>query len=229
MTFWNWLDENASWIRSQVENETLDHADKITEEFEKDFPDLEWEIEVTDEGPWFFILSANGDLEKFGTVIESFQNAPKLTNWVVLPFKQPGSVDAEVHVGDTVLGYDAIWYRAEIVDMEDHHGLELDLYIEGLTEENSDELIQAAYLLLDNAVGEFDAATRLLSVGVEALNEDPDESEDLFPLAELPEFIEQLTDMELDEDEDDEDDDVEDEEDELDDDLEEEDESAQSK
>ena len=196
MSFWNWLQENTNWIQVEGGGDIEENSNKIAAEFEKYFPNLNWEIEITDEGPWFFILSADGEIEKFAEVLTAFQDAPEMPQWVVLPFRQPGSLDLDVEVAGRTLTYNDIWCEIEVVEMEDHLGIELTLLIRGLTEENEDEMADAAFLLLDNAVGEFDAATRICEVAVATLDEEPEESNDFFPLAELPDFIERLGEME---------------------------------
>ena len=196
MSFWNWLEENTDWIQIEGGGDIDENSDKIGNEFEKHFPNLNWEIEITDEGPWFFIVSADGDLEKFGEVVATYQEAPQMKDWVVLPFRQPGSLDFEVNVAGNTLRYDDIWCEIEVVELEEHLGIELTLLVRGFTDENEDELADAAYLLLDNAVGEFDAATRICEVAFAPLEGDPEESNDFFPLSELPDFIERLSEME---------------------------------
>ena len=196
MSFWNWLEENTDWI--QAPGSDLDaHSDKIGVEFEKHFPELNWEIEITEEGPWFFIISADCDPEKFSDVIAAYQSAPALEHWVLFPFRQPGSLETRVEIPGGTLGYDDVWCEVSLLPLAEPQQIELTILIPDFDDENEDELADAGYQLLDNALGEFDVATFIAEVSFAALDAIPLQTEHRFPLGDLPEYIERLQESEL--------------------------------
>lgn len=66
------------------------------------------------------------------------------------------------------------------------------LLVRGFTAKSADDLISAALVLLDNAVGEYDATARLSQVECGPLPSRPERSPTRFPLAELPGYLDRL-------------------------------------
>jgi hypothetical protein len=63
---------------------------------------------------------------------------------------------------------------------------------QSLNGENDQLLTRAAVIMLDNAVGEYDAVTKVKELGRDRLPEDPRRQEDFFPLSELPAYLDRL-------------------------------------
>jgi hypothetical protein len=63
------------------------------------------------------------------------------------------------------------------------------LWIKGLTRENDPMLSRGALILLDNALGEYDAVTRILELNRGPLPQKPENQPGLHPLRELPEMV----------------------------------------
>lgn len=200
MTFWNWLQDNTARIQASGNDIDL-FSDQITEEineqFEKEFPNLSWEVEAADEGPWLFIISADCDIEKFGDVIEAYQNAPQIDHWFILPFRQAGSLELKFEAAGIELDASNVWCEIEQVQEEGDTLIDLTLLIPGFSDENEDELAEIGYQLLDNTLGEYDVATMISEISFAApdeaiTGEKMEESEVCFPLNRLPEYVENL-------------------------------------
>jgi hypothetical protein len=188
--FWEWLDANTRRIQSGLKARGQKISAEIAEAFERSYPDLVWEISVSESGPWLFCVSANGDRALFPRVKQAVAEAPDLPGWRVQAFRPRGALTAEIDMDGRQLGYDDIWCSVEPLD----GGIDLTLWIRGLDAESDAALSRAALVLLDNAVGEYDAATRIKQLGRGPLPPGPLEKNTalfplLFPLADLPRFF----------------------------------------
>jgi hypothetical protein len=71
-------------------------------------------------------------------------------------------------------------------------GIRMVLCIRGLTPETEPALTRAAVLMLDNAVGEYDAVMKVKELGRDRLPDNPQRQENFFPLRELPAYLDQI-------------------------------------
>ena len=83
-----------------------------------------------------------------------------MAHWQVVAFRPRRSVGARIKARDIELSGDQIWYRWEPTADR----MRLALFIESLSDENADMMCAASYVLLDMALGEYDAATKIASV-----------------------------------------------------------------
>jgi hypothetical protein len=135
-----------------------------------------------------FCVSANGDRELFPRVEEVVRAAPKLDGWTVQPFRPRGRMDGvAITLNDQTLAGDDVW--CEIEKVRRGGAVDLVLHIRGVTVETGDVLSNAAMILLDNAIGEYDAVMRVASIDLALLEGTPKKSERFFPLRDLPAFL----------------------------------------
>jgi hypothetical protein len=85
------------------------------------------------------------------------------------------------------------WFQsnsARLLDFEADRDVrtDLELCIRGLTETNHEVLVGAAFILLDNALGEFDVATQVGAIEWLCLPDDP-VGNGLLPLSDLPQVV----------------------------------------
>jgi hypothetical protein len=71
-------------------------------------------------------------------------------------------------------------------------GVNLVLHLSDVTEETEETLTQAALVLLDNAVGEYDAVMKIANVDFALMEGKPKERDNFFPLPKLPEYLDGL-------------------------------------
>jgi hypothetical protein len=183
--FWNWLADNSARIRTGLGQDSAPFADEIGEQFKKDFPNLVYEICVSANDPWTFCVSANGDPALFAQVEKAVQEAPTIEGWKVAAFRPRGSLDAEITMDGHKIGYDDIWCEAQMVEGKAN----VVLHIRGATVENEEALSHASLILMDNAVGEYDATTRLVVRDIAMLKEPPMATDQFFSLRDLPAFL----------------------------------------
>jgi len=191
--FWDWLAANTDRIQSELRQNPQGIGEEIGKAFRRDFPELHWEITPSEATAWLFCISADGDREKFPRVQRAVSAAPDIPSWKVQAFRPRGSMDGELQFGDQKLGVDDIWCSAE----PSGDGVRLTLWIRGLSPLTDPILSRAALILLDNAIGEYDAVMKISWLSREPLPENPERTEGLFPLRDLPGLLDRLPNREM--------------------------------
>ena len=187
--FWVWLAANTSRIQAPGGQAVEAVAGELSRMFKKACPDLAWEISPSESGPWLFCVSADGNPRLFDQVKSVVAGAPAIRGWEVKAFRQRGSLDAVIEMNGRKLGYDDIWCAVE----PDGTKARVTLLVNGLTPDSAEVLLRAALVLLDNAVGEHDAVVKISELNNGPLPMKPMRSETLFPLSELPAFLDRLS------------------------------------
>jgi hypothetical protein len=178
--FWDWFAETIAPLGA----DGLDQDDivaRIDAEFARVYPDLAFELWGPDGDMVDFVISADGQTELFAEVLDAVHAAPKIPGWRIVAFRPRRSVRARVSAMGHQLSGDQIWYRAEPEDGRLH----VALFVEEMDEENREILCATSCVLLDMALGEYDAATKIATLEYYPLN---DETRGLAPkpLAQLP-------------------------------------------
>jgi hypothetical protein len=131
--------------------------------------------------PRDFVISADGIVERFPVVIRLVEAAPPMPDWHVIAFRQPGKPSLTVEFDGQSLGVDDLWFKTS----QSGTRTDLETHIRGLTDANSRTQMGAAFILLDNALGEYAVATRIGQIDWLPLPDDP-EAAGLIPLVALP-------------------------------------------
>jgi hypothetical protein len=182
------LAANTNRIQTGPKEDIPQITAEIREVFDDSFPGLVWEITRAPGATWLFCVSADGDPKLFPRVEEAVHAAPAIPGWEIQAFRPRGSLNAILDMGGRMLGYDDIW--CGIVQRDG--GIDVMLWIRGLSQETLEALGGGALILLDNAVGEYDAVTKIKQLDRTPLPMNPQRRPDFFPLAELPEFLDGL-------------------------------------
>jgi len=181
--FWAWFME----VIASLGADGLDQDDivaRIDAEFSKVHPDLAFELWGPDGDMVDFVISADGQTELFSEVLDVVRSAPRIPGWRVVAFRPRRSIRARVSAMGYQLSGDQIWYHAEPEDGR----LRVSLFVEDIDDDNWDILCATSCVLLDMALGEFDAATKIAALEHYPLNE---ETRTLAPkpLAQLPDEL----------------------------------------
>lgn len=187
--FWQWLQTNGAQLQSNFKTRPQKVAKEIGRAFERSYPKLSWEVGPEEPGPWVFCISADGNRDLFPEVIQAVEAAPVIPGWNVRAFRGRGDLDSTMEIGEMKLSYNDVWCGV-IERLED--GVRLMLCIRGLTKESETALTQAALIMLDNAVGEYDAVMKIKELGRDRLPDNPQRQENFFPLSELPGYLDRL-------------------------------------
>jgi hypothetical protein len=166
--FWKWFKKNSLRLFTFEANQdavfaSLDRALKGVHE------GLTFEFGPVENGRREFIVSADGIKTVFPAVTRLVEAAPPIREWKVIPFRPPKSLDYEIEIHGCRVGADDVWFDAE----EDRGKIGLRLYVRGFIPEKNTSLGHAAFLLLDNAVGEYVVEMNIGFIELHPLPADP--------------------------------------------------------
>ncbi len=177
--FWKWFLKNSdALLNMQAPDEAT--IDAVHNELLKIDSRLVFEVEVK-RTPRAFVVSADGIRELFPLVMEVVRKAPEIPNWTILAFRQPGPVNVTIEMGETRLGPDDMLFESE----SDGDRIGIVLYVRGYDEASKAALSRAAFILLDNALGEFWVESSLGYLEFRSLSES-EQRPSVRPFSDLP-------------------------------------------
>ncbi|WP_264741152.1 hypothetical protein [Cytobacillus firmus] len=182
--FWIWFEKNSQDYYRLKEENLNSLFNKLSKQLSKINEDLAFEFSADlIEGKREFIISADGILSAFPDVIDLVENAPQLEGFKIIAFRQKSAVDdiSTIEYEDISLGPDDVYFTYR----KNGDTLDIVLYLRGY---NSDfeEWENAAFILLDTIIGEYDVATKIGSIDMLPYKESPN----LKSILELPSLIE---------------------------------------
>lgn len=187
-SFWRWFERNEDRIfRFEKDQESI--FNDIKKEIRRVDPDLCFEISSEKEGKREFVVSAGGIRTAFPSVTALCNAKPHLSRWIVISFRQRMTQIMSIEIGGITVNPDEVM----ISYAEDEGKVAVIVYIPGVGNGSAQDKIpfqQAMYLMLDQAVGEFDVETKISSIELADPSEHPDLAR--LPLAELPKIVNQL-------------------------------------
>lgn len=128
-------------------------------------------------------FTAEGDVEFFGYVEELCEEAPILDFWEIIAFKPAKGKNVSITFENYRLNSKNLWFLP--LESEEEEGkLGLRIALEG----GREDLLVAVYSLLEEMLGEYDAATSLEYFEICSLGSNPKE-EGFYPLTDLPEYV----------------------------------------
>lgn len=186
--FWKWFQRHESHLRN-FPSHPEKYLDEILENLAAIRPGLAVELEPPEDGIIRMTVSANGDRELFPEVEAIVAEAPRLEDWKFIAFRQRMAKDKAENLVLKNPGFelDPNLMRFEPIVSED--GLDIIVFASGITEGNYHQAANAALILLDNLLGEFDCVTKVRSYDFHALPADKEEAESLMPLLEIADYV----------------------------------------
>jgi hypothetical protein len=182
--FWKWfLTHETTLLDFEAAQETT--FDKLSAVLSSVDPDLTFEF-----GPPMpkreFVISAGGIKRAFPAVVALAGAAPHLPNWKVIAFRPRRSPLNLIELGG--IHVDPKQVQFSLLDNGKKTGVYL--FIPGYAKDDI-RYGQIGYLLLDEALGEFDVESRLGLIKMLSPSEVSDAAR--YPLDELPNLFDQLT------------------------------------
>ena len=170
--FWAWFD------RHQDAYFALDPSDRAATE--KLFNELTGRLQAVDENLTFefgpqkdgkreLVISADGMRSSFPAVLSLAAAAPRLPRWKITAFRPRRYPVLAIEIGGAALDPRRISVRMEA----DGPKIDLTIYLAGYTEPERSKVAQGVYLLLDEALGEYDVETKVGAIAFEALGPVP--------------------------------------------------------
>lgn len=154
--FWNWFNQYQEDIHNNVEEKMEHYVPLIQEKLSIVNENLAFEIsEVLYDNTREFIISADGIYSAFSDVLELSKSCFELSNWKIVPYRQPEEVVwHSVELDQLTLTYDDIFFTYETVN----NLIKIKVYIKKYDNKDN-RFIHAYFLLLDSLIGEYDAVT----------------------------------------------------------------------
>ncbi len=154
--FWAWFVEHEDAIFNfELDQERI--FDSIQANLQRVHNSLVFEISRVVDGKREFVISADGIQEAFPFVESTGSKAPNLERWKIVKFRPRLGTGFIIEMGDLKLGSDDISFRLE----HDRGKIGIELFIDGFVDEERDNFLRAAFILIDTALGEYDVETKV--------------------------------------------------------------------
>lgn len=181
--FWDWFtDHQDLYFNFETNKEKL--FDQLKKQLDKIDKNLTFEFSpVFENDKREFVISADGIKESFPVVKKLVDNAPPLSNWIFVAFRQPRTDFNLVELNDIKLDMSDVFFRFA----KDKGKIGVELNIRGY--EDTPDWTAASFIMLDSLLGEYDTEMSLGWIEKKALDEN--DVEQLFPLKDLPAIVHQ--------------------------------------
>jgi hypothetical protein len=178
IAFWEWFKKNSEALydfENGPESLFVDLINKIHSVNHE----LTFAFGPIKDGKREFVISSGGIKAIFPDVIALYKEAPDLPKWTITAFRPRIGTEAEVAIEDVTLSTKDVYFLYQ----EEGGKIGLTLFIK---KELSEVVMQILFIFLDNALGEFDVATKIGTINFKTFEAD---KEDLLPFTKLPEIV----------------------------------------
>ena len=181
--FWSWFKENLDTL-NKYEPGMEGVLDLISGALRAYNPKLAFEISQPVNGVREFVISAEGVIDEFQSVIDLYEARPELEGWEIIAFRPKMPLEYIVNYGGLQLDPADLW----IYWREDEGNFDLIVYFPDYRDEQRNTFVEAAYILLDMAIGEYYVTAGIRYIDHQKLPESP-EQYGLIPFKSLPEVF----------------------------------------
>ena len=176
--FWKWFQRNETMLFDFEKNQEV-VFNQLEAEMHKVNSTLTFEFGPKQDGQREFVISADGIRDSFPSVEKLYAAAPPLRNWKLIKFR-PRREPFDINFQGLSIKATSVTVLIE----RDGPKAALTVLIPGYTKAKHDSFASIAFLFLDQALGEFDVATRVGFIEVAAPSERYAQAK---PLKNLPE------------------------------------------
>ncbi|HYL97798.1 MAG TPA: hypothetical protein VEZ90_02500 [Blastocatellia bacterium] len=159
--FWKWFQAHDDPLFA-VKSGQEPICSELSAELERIHPNLVWQFGPIRSGKREFVLSADGIKEAFPSVMSLASNAPQLSHWTIVRFRQPHPDVTRVKIGGVELDARTV----EFLPTKEGEVTDLTISVPGYNGTQSGAYDQAVYLLLDGMVGEYTVETKVGAIQV---------------------------------------------------------------
>lgn len=156
--FWEWMVKNEARLADAAAKDPVPVMNEITDQLQKREEDLIVELALG-ATPFGLVISADGNTAQFEAVKRVAAAAPKLKRWKVIAFRPRRPFDGQLEIEDGVklsmkdFTFKELGRAAGKIDLE--------IAVKGRNGANAKEIDNAAYLVLDTVLGEYDVETKI--------------------------------------------------------------------
>jgi hypothetical protein len=159
--FWAWFNQREEALFN-FERDQERIFDELDEALSIVSPHLTFEFGSIENGVREFVISADGIKAEFATVEALAAAAPALPQWKVLKFRQRQTPILEM----TFAGKAVKPEEVEFCLLSNGRELGVYLFFDAYSEKEADIWRHIGFLLLDQALGEYDVATKVGPIGI---------------------------------------------------------------
>lgn len=161
--FWKWFQKNEAILFDfEIDQENI--FDRLAAEMHKVDPNLTFEFGPKVNNKREFIISADGIKDAFPKVESLYSAAPNnLSKWVIIKFR-PRREPFDIEYSGLTVNAESVKVALE----RDGNKIGITLIIPNFAEESRNAYIGIAYLILDQALGEYDVETKVGYIEVES-------------------------------------------------------------
>ncbi len=165
--FWGWFSKNDSRLYS-FEKDQENIFNEISSELSKIDPDLTFEFgPIGSDGKREFVISGGGIKSAFPQVESLYSSAPQLPKWKYTKFRQRRSPLNDISYGGVDVKVSDVYFNL-YKDKGDRIGIIV--FMKGYTKDQEDIYANIGFLILDEALGEYDVESKLGFIEFHAIN-----------------------------------------------------------
>ncbi|MBI5123085.1 hypothetical protein HZA75_04480 [Candidatus Roizmanbacteria bacterium] len=180
--FWKWFSSESKDYLLHLEKRQDELLPKLDKELHKVNANLIYQFSsLKKNGKREFVISVDGQKKLIPAVLKLVAAAPNLDRWEIIAFRQRQHELPIIEIADFKVDPDDIYFSSEIIKNEIH----IILFVKNYTAKK--EYLGAIFIILDSALGEYDAMTKIDSLEIKLLNET--NIHGLKPLKELSKLI----------------------------------------
>ena len=153
--FWKWFQKNETNLFAFEKNQEA-VFDNLGTQMSKVHESLTFEFGPVENGRREFVISADGDKKAFPAVEKLYATAPKLDRWMFIKFR-PRRIPMGVDYGGVKVKPDDVHCTIE----PDRGKAGITVFIRGYKAEQHNIYGGIAFLMLDQALGEYDVETKV--------------------------------------------------------------------
>lgn len=175
--FWKWFQAHEAMLFDFEKNREA-VFDQLAAEMHKVNPHLTFEFGPTDQNRREFIISADGIKEAFPKVEALFAAAPSLPRWKFIKFRPRRAPFDISYAGITVKAKSVLVRLSRAGQKAD-----ITVYLSDYSQNAYDRYMPITFLLLDQALGEYDVEIYVGKIDIKSLSDAP---KDACSLSTLP-------------------------------------------
>lgn len=153
--FWKWFQKNEAMLFSFEKNQEAVFGSLGTQ-MNKVHESLTFEFGPVENGKREFVISADGIKDAFPAVERVYATAPKLDRWIFIKFR-PRREPMDVEYGGVKVKVDDVFCTVE----PDKGKAGITVFIRGYQTEHQKAYTGITFLMLDQALGEYDVETKV--------------------------------------------------------------------
>ncbi|MGA8869370.1 MAG: hypothetical protein WB510_20510 [Candidatus Sulfotelmatobacter sp.] len=185
--FWEWFEAHEDEI-FHFDKDQERVFDTLAAKIRRVHAELVFEFSSVNDGKREFTVSAGGIRNAFSEVTALVREAPALTRWRIIAFRQRKDVP-KIKCGDRELKRESLFF--DYVGVEDK--IDLTVFIPGMAGASKEEIVgfkTIGYLFLDSTLGEYDVETKI--AGIEFVDASVSPARRRIPLRELADVVDKL-------------------------------------